>query len=44
MFSIDLGVNLSIQGSVVIDEIFVKDMQVPIPLCGSSFNLPGKHM
>lgn len=43
MFSIDLGVKLSIQGSVLINGMFIEDMQVPVPICGSSFNLPGEH-
>ncbi|XP_063399952.1 uncharacterized protein LOC134684586 [Mytilus trossulus] len=40
-FSVNLGMKLSIQGSVLIDEMFIQDMHVPIPFCDSSFKLPG---
>ena len=42
VLSVDFGVKLYVQGMEIIDEMFLKDLQVPIPFCSSEFKLPGR--
>ena len=42
IFSVDSGVKLYVQGMEIIDEMFLKDLEVPIPFCSSEFKLPGR--
>lgn len=35
---------MTIQGTTLMDEMFIQNMEIPIPVCDSSFQLPGKYM
>ncbi|CAG2209692.1 unnamed protein product [Mytilus edulis] len=41
VFSVNFGLRICIAGDCIIDEYFIQDYEVPIPLCNENFTLPG---
>ncbi|CAG2189963.1 unnamed protein product [Mytilus edulis] len=41
VFIVNFGLRICIAGDCVIDEYFITDYEVPIPLCNENFTLPG---
>jgi hypothetical protein len=43
MFIVDLGVKICLgTDDCIVDQMFVTNMEIPIPLCNEDFRLPGK--
>ena len=43
VFKIDFGLKLCFQGSCVIDQMFLEDHEIPIPICNENFTFSGKY-
>lgn len=41
VFIVDFGMKLCVGGTCFVDEMFITDMSIPIPLCNENFTLPG---
>jgi|JYMV01.1.fsa_nt_gi hypothetical protein len=42
VFSVNFGMRVCIAGECTVDEYFIENLEVPIPLCNEDFTLPGQ--
>lgn len=41
VFIVDFGMKLCVGDTCFVDEMFITDLSIPIPLCNENFTLPG---